>query len=208
MTIFYLDIECDDLKGTTLIQVSCISENNKIFNGFCDVPHLLSAHCKNITGFFTYKNRLFQHGKELETSPKTKVLKAFSDWLSKNSSGPIYLIAHNGFGYDYRILFQHYSSCNLSFNTDVLFCDSLSSIKKLYGSTYNSYSLSALTLHFDIPNPLEHNGLADSITLKKICDKIILEKQLPQAFFTTKFKTQAQINFNGRRKNKSPHARE
>ena len=199
MTIFYLDLECDDLKGTTLLQISCISENNKIFNGFCEIHHILPPRCSRLTGFFTYKGRLFQHGTELDTSPKKQILQAFSDWIVNNSKGQIYLVAHNGFGYDYRVLVKHYLECGLQLNKDIFFCDSLSTFKKFYKNSEPnlSCSLAALSKHFNITNHIEHNGLSDSITLKRVCEQVIRNNTLAEDFFTQTFKTYNQIDKNG-----------
>jgi DNA polymerase III alpha subunit (gram-positive type) len=193
MTIFYLDIECNDLRGSILLQVACISDSNKIFNGFCQVNQELSARCTELTGFFIYKNRLFQHGNELECHPVPEILSKFSEWLINNSDGIIYIVSHNGFGYDFRILLKHFKDHGLTFPGSVRFCDSLLTIKKEYKRELPSYSLGSLAEHFKIKNLQAHNGLSDAITLKRICEEIQNDRGLKTEHFTTNFRFQNSV---------------
>lgn len=202
MTIFYLDIECDDLRGTTLLQVACISEDNKIFNGFCDINHILPDRCTRLTGFFCYKDLLFQHGIQLDTRPKKFILKQFKQWLQANSEDQTCIISHNGFGYDFRILLKHYALCGLDFALNVHFCDSLVTIKRLFKQDLPGFSLATLAEHYKIHNDMIHNGLSDSITLKRICDHIIKLKQLEPDHFIKNFKLQ--VDFLPKIKHGSP----
>ena len=189
MTIFYLDIECDNLQGTTLLQVACISQHNKIFNAFCSIEHSLPEFCTNLTGFHTYNSRLFQHGTELKTIPKKQVLSLFTKWISKNSDTDTHILAHNGYGYDYRILLRHYQDSGLSFHPGTHFCDTLPSFKKLY--KLHSLALTSLAEHFCINNLSAHNALSDSIVLKQVCDKATVFSELDRTFFIQKSKKQS-----------------
>ena len=189
MTIFYIDIETDDLRGTNLLQVACISENNKVFNAFFDTFCDLPPRCTKLTGFYTYKGRLFQNGQELETLDKKFAFESFLDWLNKNSDDNIFLIGHNSFSFDFRILQKYFSACDLTFNDKTYFCDSLVILKKFYQKEFSKFSLSFLAEHFKIRNNLPHNGLSDSITLKNICDIVIKVNNLPPTFFITNPRT-------------------
>ena len=184
MTIFYLDIETDDLKGTNLLQVACISEHNKVFNAFLDTFCDLPERCTKLTGFYCYKGRLFQNEQELETLDKQYVFETFLDWLDKNSDGEIILIGHNSFSFDFRILYKYFNICGLTFNDKTRFCDSLVILKKFYKQELTSFSLAFLADHFKINNSLPHNGLSDSIALKNICDHVIQKHKLSKDFFT------------------------
>ena len=125
MTIFYLDLECDDLAGTNLLQIACMSDKNKIFNGFCTTTISLSQRCTQLTGFHTKEGKLFQHSKELKTHEKRHILESFNKWLSANTIGLISLIAHNGHGYDYRVLFKHFLSCSPNRYFDQVKCSNI-----------------------------------------------------------------------------------
>ena len=204
---FYLDIECDGLLGQTLIQIGCVSEDHETFNGFVNPPYMrpLPLRCTNLTGFFNYKGRLFQNGIELDSSPRVEVLKRFREWLRTKAlhsadkslfyTNPLTLICPNGYGYDFRILSRHYSQCGLILNPTIRCCDSLSIIKKYY-STHpvqkpagaRGYSLDSLADYYKITNSAAHNGLADSITLKKVCDYFIFNHSLPLDHFTSPFR--------------------
>ena len=199
MTIFYLDLECDDLAGTTLLQIACMSDKNKIFNGFCTTTISLSQRCTQLTGFHTKEGKLFQHSKELKTHEKRHILESFNKWLSANTIGRISLVAHNGHGYDYRVLFKHFLSCELEIVPCVHYCDSLTSIRKLFGVLLPRCSLASLTERYGLNNSKPHNGLADCIVLKQICEKIISEHKLPSDYFIRNFKLQTDFGKNGRR---------
>lgn len=168
MTLIYLDLECSDLRGTTLIQIASITQDNKIFNAFCQTERPLPLTCTQLTGFYVYQRRLFQHGFEVETLPERKVLSLFANWILANSNNTTFILAHNGFGYDFRVLLKHYSDYKIQFPEKVIFCDTLPVFKKLY--KLPSSSLASLAAHFKIKNKTAHNALSDAIVLKQVCD--------------------------------------
>jgi hypothetical protein len=116
-------------------------------------------------------------------------LALFTDWISKNSDTDTHILAHNGFGYDYRILPKHYRDTGLSFHSGTQFCDTLPPFKKLY--KLPSLSLASLAEHFFINNPNTHNPLSDSIVLKQVCDKATVFSNLDLTFFIQKSKKQS-----------------
>ena len=194
MTIFYLDIECDDLRGSTLLQIACITDKHNQFNVFIKPPfeRILSERCNELTGFHSRNGRLFQYGNELTCLPRKEALQKFSDFVYNKSEGSTIFIAHNGSSYDYRILLRHFSKCGLRLGANIKCCDSLSVIKKFYNAFPTKrpagdqgYSLSSLADYYRITNALEHNALADSITLKRVIDFFILDHNLPVDFFVT-----------------------
>ena len=198
MTIFYVDLECDDLKGTTLIQLSAISENNEIFNGFCHIPldRGIPDSITKLTGFYCYQTELFHNGTSCDTHPRRTILKKFSKWLDAKTDGPPILIAHNGFGYDWRVLFKHYKECDLHLNPFIQFCDSLPPLKKFFKlhpekrpEGDQSYTLSALAENYKIESIHAHNALSDAITLKRVCDYVIFDHKLEADFFIKNHKT-------------------
>ena len=212
MTIFYLDLECDNLQGTTLLQVACISENFDIFNGFCNPPlnSDLSAHCTELTGFHKSFGKLHHQGRTVESKPRPVILSSFSDWLVKKSEGTTSIIAHNGFGYDYKVLLKHFNHCHIPFPQSVHLCDSLPAIKQFYKAHPGKrpegdqgYSLGSLAGLYKIENSQVHNGLADAITLKRICDFLIFDHNLPSDFFINKYKTESDISKNATQKDKT-----
>ena len=186
MTLIYLDIECSDLRGTQLIQIASITQDNKVFNAFCQIERPLPLACTHLTGFHVYQRRLFQNGFEIETLPEKQVLSLFSNWILKNSNGTIFILAHNGFGYDFRVLLKHYSNCKIQFPEKVIFCDTLPSFKKLY--KLPSSSLASLATHFKVKNKSAHNALADAIVLKQVCDIASKDQKQENSLFTQKVK--------------------
>ena len=118
MTIFYLDLETSNLSGNILIQIGCISEKFEVFNCFCAPPAFtpFPEACTELTGFYNYKGRLYQHGTELDCYSRKEALQNFLKYLTKNTEGTIHLIAHNGFGFDYRVLLRHYKQCSIAFD--------------------------------------------------------------------------------------------
>ena len=197
MTIFYLDLETSNLQGTTLIQIGCISDKFDIFNCFCTPPSFtpFPEHCTELTGFYNYKGRLFQHGTELDCYSRRESLQNFLKYLEKYSDGSVHLVAHNGFGFDYRVLLRHFRQCNISFSDGIKLCDSLPAVKQFFKLNPNKqpesssgYSLNTLAEIYKIGNNCAHNALADAITLKRICDFLIFDHNLPSDYFISKQK--------------------
>ena len=188
MTVFYIDIETSNLKGSHILQVSGISQSNSPFNAFCDVSTRLPSQCTKITGLFVYKNRLFLHGREVNTLPEFKVLESFMNWLSENSDDQVYLLGHNSFAFDFKILFAHYAALNIEINRKLRLCDTLPILKKLYAGTIENFQLTTVANFFDIKSNLSHSGLGDAIVLKQIHDAVIRDKKLDNNYFLQTFK--------------------
>jgi DNA polymerase III alpha subunit (gram-positive type) len=189
MSVIYLDIETSDLKGSTILQIGAISDKNKIFNAFCSTQDKISATCTKLTGFFIYKGRLFLHGKEVDTIHISKALTSFFDCVDQNNHKPIYLIGHNSYAFDFRILIRHCLTNEITINSDIRFCDSLYVLKNIYEEKIENYQLGTLAKYFKIENFYAHSALADSVTLKRIVELVALESNKPIIdIFCTKFK--------------------
>ena len=195
MTKFYVDLECDDLKGTTLLQLSAISENGDIFNGFCQIPldRPIPDKITELTGFCCYKGDLYHNGTHCESHPRKYILKKFAKWLDLKTDGPPVLIAHNGFGYDWRVLHKHFHECELDINAYITYCDTLPTLKKYYKlhptHSPENFTLGALAKLYQVESTSAHNALSDAITLKRICDYFIFDHKLESDFFTQVQKT-------------------
>ena len=178
----YFDIETNNLKGTSIIQIAAISQNNTHFNAFCTLKCNLSPTCTELTGFFTHGNKLFLNGRQVSTQPENIVLKNFVDWIEKQSSKPIYLVAHNSFNFDARILISHCNAFKIEISARIHFIDTLPLLKKLYTGPISNFQLKTIADFFKIPNILSHTALSDAITLKQVFDIIIDQHELSTPF--------------------------
>ena len=189
MSVVYFDIETSDLKGTSILQIGAISNKNQIFNAFCSPQNKISATCTKLTGFFVYKGKLFLHGKKVDTIHISKALKSFFDWIDQNNHKPIYLIGHNSYAFDFRILIRHCLTHGIAIDNDICFCDSLYVLKIIYAEKIENFQLKTLASYFEIKNYSAHNALADAITLKKVIESIAFKLEKPGIdIFCTKFK--------------------
>lgn len=178
----YFDIETNNLKGTSIIQIAAISQNHTYFNGFCTLKCNLSFKCTELTGFYTHGNILFLNGKQVVTQQENIVLRNFVDWIEIQSPEPIYLIAHNSFNFDARILLNHCSALGIKISNRINFIDTLPLIKKLYTGLIANFQLKTIAGFFKIPNTLSHTALSDAIALKQIVDIIIDQQKLSTTF--------------------------
>ena len=194
MSVVYFDIETSDLKGTSILQIGAISNKNQIFNAFCSPQNKISATCTKLTGFFVYKGKLFLHGKEVDTIHISKALKSFFDWIDQNNHKPIYLIGHNSYAFDFRILIRHCLTNGIEINSDIRFCDSLYVLKNIYEGKIENYQLGTLAKYFKIEIFYAHSALSDSMTLKRIVELVALESNMPLIdTFCTKFKNEKEF---------------
>ena len=102
-------------------------------------------HCTELTGFYNYKGRLFQHGTDSDCYSRREALQNFLKYLKKYSDGSVHLVAHNGFGFDYRVLLRHFRQCNISFSADIKLCDSLPAIKQFFKLNPNTLYKTAMS---------------------------------------------------------------
>ena len=162
----YFNIETNNLKGISIIQIAAISQNHTHFNGFCTLKCNLFLKCTELTGFYTHGNNLFLNGKQVVMQQKNIVLRNFVDWIEIQSPEPIYLIAHNSFNFDARILLSHCSALGIEISTRINFIDTLPLLKKLYTGLIANFQLKTIAEFFKISNTLSHTALSDAITLR------------------------------------------
>lgn len=173
----YSDIETDSFRGDQLLQIAAITQSNETFNTFIQPEGPLPLSITNFLGLYLYKGALYRDGLRLETKSPRAALTDFVKWIEQLQQ-PVMLIFHNGFNFDCNVLVKHLVDLKINIPPNLTKVgDTLPYFRAhLKAPLVADHKLSTLAKHFNISQDKAHDALADSITLKQICEKHVENK--------------------------------
>ena len=196
----YADVESESLKAIHLLQIASITENGEQdFSIYINPFQNLGPHCKTITGLYFDNTNLCKDGKILPSVPIKEALIAFKNWLATLNT-PVYLVFHNAFGFDIRVLLKHYREQKIEFPENVIFvCDTLPAFRKFMKTPPPDCKLGTLAAFTGVPLIEAHNAIDDAKCLREICKAFTTSEgisliqfhasyQKPLSFFQKKLK--------------------
>ena len=118
--------------------------------------------------------------------PEKQAYNGLLQFIINNSSGqdPIYLIAHNGNGFDFIFFKRILKYCNdfMKFEIIINYIDSLNYAQMMMPNQY-SFRLKSLCKYFNILNTAEHRAMGDVLALEGLynvlCDRYKYDKLNP-----------------------------
>jgi len=171
-TLIYIDVETNALRGNKLLQIGAITDTNITFSVYINPKEILPQFCSNLTGLVYHRNNLYKNGRIVHSISISKALKDFRTWVLQFAS-PVYLIGHNLYAFDIKILLRHFFRHNVKFPENVEFVfDTLPVFRKTIKETdIPNHKLGTLANYYEIILDNAHDALSDSIALKDICEK-------------------------------------
>ena len=173
----YSDIETDSFRGGQLLQIAAVTQSNETFNTFIQPEGPLPLSITNFLGLYLYKGALYRDGLKLQTKSPRSALTDFVNWIEQLQQ-PVMLVFHNGFNFDCNILVRHLINLKISIPPNLTKVgDTLPYFRaSLKAPLVADHKLATLAKYFNIDQTQAHDALADSITLKQICEKYIENK--------------------------------
>lgn len=170
--IVFSDIETDAIQAKYLLQIAAVTQDNEEFNEYVNPFRFLPLTTTNLTGLYFYRQDLWKKGQKLHAKPIKSALKSFMTWIG-SLARPVMLVYHNGTSFDVRIMSKLLVANEIEIPSNLkYFSDTLPYFRRmLKPPTIENHRLSTLSKFLNIDQKDPHCGLADSRTLKLICEK-------------------------------------
>lgn len=170
----YADIETDSIQGTCLLQIAAVTQNGEKFNVYINPQRPIPLTITNLLGLHWFKGDLYKNGLRLSSKHIIPALVSFTEWIH-NLEKPVMLIFHNGFSFDCSVLARELVHFQIKIPDNLIkVADTLPAFRNnIKAPEIENHKLSTLAQHFNIENKYAHDALADSETLKLICEKFI-----------------------------------
>jgi len=202
--IVFSDIETDAIQAKYLLQIAAVTQDNKEFNEYVNPFRILPLTTTNLTGLYYYKQDLYKKGLKLNAKPIKSALKSFMTWIG-DLARPVMLVYHNGTSFDVRIMSKLLVAHDIQIPDNLkYFSDTLPYFRRmLKPPAVENHRLSTISKFLEIDQKDPHCGLADSRTLKLICEKYA-EKNQTDVFQSLKEEKRKLSDFLARERDGTP----
>lgn len=170
----FTDIETDSFRADFILQIGAVTQDNLIFETYINPESPLPLSITNFLGLYFYRGELYKNGKKLASTNVKTALTRFMKWI-RDLNRPVMLVFHNGFNFDCSVLTRHLIDLEIPIPDNLVkMGDTLPFFRNtLKPPMIENHKLSTLASFYNINNIYQHDALADSQTLKQICEHYI-----------------------------------